>query len=585
MNISLRNRSGKFRRLRHFTALLPLALGLGACAAVPTHEPVAPRAVTAQPLARAQLPIPDAQHDLLAQLLAGELALTRTDLATASGFYARAMLLSDDPKVAARAAELALAVHDDGAATRALDRWQALGAKPAVLAQARAQLALDQGDAGAARRELETVLAAGDLDAWRRFGRVLLGARDQAQAARLLQALAMPEQLPAKDVKAWLAMSELGAKFGNTAYAMRVAQAAVRRFGSADAYAWEARLKFDQGDAAGSRALLAKAVAKAPRDIPLRLTYARVLAQGGKHAEAAKVLERGPQDPDTYTLRAALASAAKDNQALATLYRQLKGASDEVRTQNAFLLGQLAETQHRQGEALDWYARVDDDSPHAFAADLRTAAILHQQGHVAQAHQLLEGLQLTHLEEPKELRQAFQLDAELYLGEQKYADAEAAFGRALQVVPDDPSLLYGRGLAYAQAGNIDRAIADFRRLLELKPGDVDASNALGYTLADANRDLPEAERLIEVARKARPDDPSIADSWGWLQYRLGHLEKAEQTLRGAWGRQKDPDIGVHLGEVLASQGDLQAARQVFDAVRRIDPNNAALRAALRRLRL
>ncbi|HXE78421.1 MAG TPA: hypothetical protein VN614_09265, partial [Rhodanobacter sp.] len=240
--------------MRHFTALLPLALGLGACAAVPTHEPVAPRAVTAQPLARAQLPIPDAQHDLLAQLLAGELALTRTDLATASGFYARAMLLSDDPKVAARAAELALAVHDDGAATQALDRWQALGAKPAVLAQARAQLALDQGDAGAARRELETVLAAGDQDAWRRFGRVLLGARDQAQAARLLQALAMPEQLPAKDVKAWLAMSELGAKFGNTAYAMRVAQAAVRRFGSADAYAWEARLKFDQGDAAGSRA-------------------------------------------------------------------------------------------------------------------------------------------------------------------------------------------------------------------------------------------------------------------------------------------------------------------------------------------
>ena len=104
MNISLRNRSGKFRRLRHFTALLPLALGLGACAAVPTHEPVAPRAVTAQPLARAQLPIPDAQHDLLAQLLAGELALTRTDLATASGFYARAMLLSDDPKVAAQVA-------------------------------------------------------------------------------------------------------------------------------------------------------------------------------------------------------------------------------------------------------------------------------------------------------------------------------------------------------------------------------------------------------------------------------------------------------------------------------------------------
>lgn len=583
MNISLRNRAAEFKRLRHFTALLPLVLILGACAAVPSQAP-APRVATAQPLARAEVPIPDAQHDLLAQLLAGELALTRTDLPAASGFYGRAMHLSDDPKVAARAAELALAVHDDGAATRALDRWQALGAKPVVLAQARAQLALDQGDATAARRELESVLAAGDQDAWRRFGQVLLGARDQAQARRLLQALATPQQLPPTDVKAWLAMSELGVKFGDAAYGMRVAQAAVQRFGSADAYAWEARLKFDHGDATGARALLAKAVAKAPRDIPLRLTYARVLAQGGKHAEAAKVLEHGPQDPETYALRAALASAANDDQALTALYRQLQGATDTVREQNAFLLGQLAETQHRQDEALDWYAQVDDDSPHAFAADLRSAAIMHQQGHVAEAHQLLEGLQLTHLEEPAELRRAFQLDAELYLGEHKYADAEAAFGRALQVVPDDPALLYGRGLAYAQAGNIDRAIADFRRLLELKPDDIDASNALGYTLADANRDLPEAERLIQVARRARPDDPSIADSWGWLQYRLGHLEQAEQTLRGAWGRQKDPDIGVHLGEVLATQGNLQAARQVFDAVRRIDPGNAALRAALRRLR-
>src|SRR5690606_11509743 len=144
-----------------------------------------------------------------------------------------------------------------------------------------------------ARRELEAVLGAGGQDAWRHFGQVLLGARDQDQALRLLRALATPQQLPPADDKAWLAMSELGAKFGDAAYAMRIAQAAVQRFGSADAYAWEARLKFDHGDAAGARALLVKAVAKAPRDISLRLTYARVLAQGGKHAAAARVLQRG----------------------------------------------------------------------------------------------------------------------------------------------------------------------------------------------------------------------------------------------------------------------------------------------------
>lgn len=54
-------------------------------------------------------------------------------------------------------------------------------------------------------------------------------------------------------------------------------------------------------------------------------------------------------------------------------------------------------------------------------------------------------------------------------------------------------------------------------------------------------------------------------------------------MRSAWKMQKDPDIGVHLGEVLASLGNVQAARQVFDMVRRLDPHNAALQAALKRL--
>jgi Flp pilus assembly protein TadD len=127
------------------------------------------------------------------------------------------------------------------------------------------------------------------------------------------------------------------------------------------------------------------------------------------------------------------------------------------------------------------------------------------------------------------------------------------------------------------------AVRDFRRLLEIKPGDVNASNALGFTLADANRDLPEAERLIQVARTAMPKDPAIADSWGWLQYRLGHLDQAVQTLRAAWASRKDPDVGVHLGEVLLKQGNAHDAQEVFDEVRKIDPHNATLQETLKRL--
>jgi tetratricopeptide (TPR) repeat protein len=581
MESSVRSGASKFKQVRHFTAVSLLAFGLCACAGAPLR-PASKATGPAQPLAQLVVATPDADHDVMAQLLAGEMALAHTDLKAASGHYDKAMALSNDPQVAERAAGLAIAVHDNEAAQRALDRWQALGATPAGMAQARAELALNHGDADEARRQLELLTGSGDKDAWRQFGRVLVGARDQAQAARLLETLATPQRLPS-DAQAWLAMSELGDKFGRHAYAVQIADAAVQRFKSAETYAWAAQMKFKDGDREGARALLQKALIKAPKNTQLRLVYAGMLSQAGDYAGASRLLEQGPQNADIYAMRAGLAAHDKNDKALAALYRELQKAAPGIRESSAYLLGQLAEMQHRDAEALAWYDQVGDDDAHAFDADLRSAMLLHGQGKQADAHQLLEQLQMSYLDQPTQLRQAWQLDAELYLREQNYAKAEAAFSHALQIVPDDPGLLYNRGLTYADAGQIDLAVQDFQHLLKIKPGDVDASNALGYTLADANRDLPEAERLIMVARTAKPDDPAIADSWGWLQYRMGNLDQAVQTLRGAWLARKDADVGVHLGEVLWKQGHTQDAQRVFDEVRKLDPHSSSLQATLKRL--
>jgi len=581
MEVNVRSGLARFKQLRHFTALTASVLVLCSCAPMSVRSP-RQAAAAAQPLAHLVVATPDAEHDLLAQLLVGEMALSRNDLKTASTAYGHAATLSLDPEVAERAARLAIAVHDDTAAQQALDRWQVLGATPVGMAEARAELALDRGDADEARRQLTILISSSTKDVWRQFGRVMLGARDQAQAAALLVELATPQRLPA-DPQAWLAMSELGDKFGRHAYALAIAEAAVQRFKSAETYAWLAQMKFKDGDHDGARALLQKAIAKAPDNIPLRLAYASMLSQSGDYAGASKVLDHGPQNADTYALRVALAAQSGNGTGLATLYQQLQKAPPDVRAKSAYLLGQLAEAQHLNDEALAWYSQVDDDDAHAFEADLRSAVILQSQGKSNEAHQALEQMQIDYLDQPGQLRQAYQVDAELYMRERKYPQAIAAFSRALQVVPDDPDLLYGRGLAYAEANDVDLAVKDFHRLLKIKPGDVDASNALGFTLADADRDLPEAEQLIQTARATKPNDPAIADSWGWLQYRLGHLDQAAQVLSGAWQAQKDADVGVHLGEVLWKLGHQQEAQRIFDDVRKLDPTNKSLQDALRRL--
>nr|WP_199097053.1 tetratricopeptide repeat protein [Dyella sp. ASV21] len=558
-----------------------VVMALAGCATGPGRSRV-PGDASRQPLGQMVVATSDADHDLLAQLMAGEMALTRTDLKTAASAYGRAMQLSDDPKVAEQAAALAIAVRDDDAAQAAIARWQALGAKPSALAQARAQLALSQGNTEEARRQMEILVSSGDPDAWRQFGRVLVGSRDAAQAAQLLEAVATPQRLPG-DPQAWLAMSELGDKLGRHAYAQQIAEGAVKRFGTAETYAWLGQMKYHDGDKVGAKVLFDKALAKSPKNAQLRLAYATLLGQGGDYAGAARLLDNGPQDADTYAMRAALAAHGNDSKTIGRLYVQLQRSPDDVRQGSAYLLGQLAEMLDKKAEALKWYGEVADDDDHAFDADLRSAVLMQDLGRSAEAHEQLAQMQTDYLDQPALLRRAYEVDAELYMNDQQYAQAEHAFSRALQVTPDDPALLYGRGLAYAESGDIDLAVTDFRRLLQLKPDDTDASNALGYTLADANRDLPEAQRLIETARSARPNDPAIQDSWGWLQYRLGHLDQAEKSLRTAWTAHKDTDVGVHLGEVLWKQGRQEDARRVFDEVRKIDPQSTSLHNTLQRL--
>ncbi|WP_243649339.1 tetratricopeptide repeat protein [Luteibacter rhizovicinus] len=554
---------------------------LAGCATAP--ERVARTPASAQPLDHLQVAILPPERDLTAQLLEGDFALAHNDLKAASAAYGRAAFLTDDPKVAARATELALAVHDIPAVGQALDRWKALGATPAQMASTRARLALDRGDTDDARQQLELLVSSGDPDAWREFGRIILSARDAAQAAQLLEQVATPQRLP-NDAQAWLAMAELGEGLGRHDYAARTGQAAMARFHNAETYAWAAQQKFRAKDPAGARVLFAKAMQKDPKNARLRLAYATLLAQGGDEAGATKVLSTGAQDADTYALRTTLAARANDKAAMRRLYEEIQRRPDDEQADSAFTLGQLAEMLDKKEDALDWYADVPDDDAHAFDASVRSAVVLDGQGKKDEAHALVADLQTAYADQPDSLRKAFGLDAELYMREGSFNEAADAYSHALRVKADDPEMLYGRGLAYSEAGKIDLAVADFRRVLELKPGDVETSNALGYTLADSDRDLDEAQTLLQAARSARPNDPAIADSWGWLQYRQGRLDSAEQTLRGAWGARKDADVGVHLAEVLWKRGEHGEAKRVLDEVRKLDPKNATLRSTEQRLK-
>jgi tetratricopeptide (TPR) repeat protein len=568
----------------HFSAFafwLAVAASMAGCAQMPSRHPSGP--ATAQPLARLTLPTDTADSRASALLIAAEFALQNNDVAGAAEDYAEAARISQDPAVANRAVQLALLTNNAGRAQHLLDRWQALGASPHALSTARAQLAMLHGDRRDAERQFEKLLAHGKVADWKTFAATLLAARDTALAGHVLVDLAKPDRLPA-DESLWVGLSQLGEHLGRHAFARELADGAVHRFHGADSIGWAASLRVSMGDRAGAAALYAKGVAAHPRNVDLRVSYAALLGHAGEYAKALAVLSRGPQTTVTWSSRVAIAAHAKDDSALRRIYSELRDQPEARRVDNAFLLGHLAELLHHDSEALAWYGKVDPDSRHGFDAQVRSAVLLDKAGQSVQAHALAAQLQRDYGDDVDSLRTAFELDAQLYSQHGEHARAIAAYNRGLAALPGDPVLIYDRGIEEADAGNTDAALADFHEVLAQNPDNVEAMNALGFTLADADRDLPEATKLLRKALAAKPDTAAILDSWGWLQYRLGNLSQAESYLKRAWSRQRDPDIGVHLGEVLWKLGQHESARAVFGKVRKLDPKNSSLQRAERRLR-
>lgn len=124
-----------------------------------------------------------------------------------------------------------------------------------------------------------------------------------------------------------------------------------------------------------------------------------------------------------------------------------------------------------------------------------------------------------------------------------------------------------------------------RRVIELKPDNAHAHNALGYSLADRSQRLPEARVLIQRALELSPGDPFITDSLGWVEFRLGNAEEALRLLRRAYAARPDPEIAAHLGEVLWALDQREEARRIWLEAKGRDATNDVLRETLARLRV
>ncbi len=163
-------------------------------------------------------------------------------------------------------------------------------------------------------------------------------------------------------------------------------------------------------------------------------------------------------------------------------------------------------------------------------------------------------------------------------------------------------VLFDLGRSLERAGQYDRAVAIFQRLLALDQDHAEASNYLGYMLAERGERLTEAKKLIERALKVDPENGAYLDSLGWIYYQLKQYENAARWLDRALTveeetlRQTDPNspivdglrenlavIHEHAGDAAHKMGDLARANRHYERAIEFDPDNQTLREKFKNL--
>jgi tetratricopeptide (TPR) repeat protein len=540
-------------------------------------------------------PAPATQPDAAALTIVAEIALQRGDCRTAAETYARAAQIASAP-VAHRASEVGLACEDLPAAWASTRRWRDLEPQSREALAMYATVALKLYRIDDARAAVKAFLNApplrGPAFAGRRKGAAPPPGADSGLAdltTLLLEQSDPPEVFAALNgiIDTSDASSTRLTLLGELALEAYDAE-------SAERYASRA-VRASPKNLEANRILVrsyvvlgqpSKAIATA-RDLmraqPRRGMFelAEVYQELGRVEDAHQELER---------LKASDAPRAEVDRRLAVLAYQ-SGDLQEAQERFADLaesgeadentLMYLSDIAAREGDvaaALAGYGKLADSSL-ALEAREKAAALLLGSHRAGDALALLRDYSRQHPQESVDLTVA---EAQL-LGDHGRADAALKLlAGALRTHPQHPALEYERAIILEQAGHVSESVQALQRLLSARPDDPTLLNALGYTLADHDMELPHAQSLISQALQQMPDNPAVLDSMGWVRFRSGNASGALAPLQRAYDISHDAQIAAHWGEALWVAGRHQAARKVWAEALARNPDSKELRAVVGR---
>ncbi|NRR32938.1 tetratricopeptide repeat protein [Oxalobacteraceae bacterium] len=595
--------------MKNAFAIVTLSALLSACSLLPqqqsTPAPETPAAADPGPppgaeasaeaaalsTARETLPGVELTSDLLYKITRAELEFKRGQW---QGPYITLYALAQqtqDPRLARRAAEMALAAKQGGEALAAIRLWRSLAPDSEEAAQYFLGFAVLSDDLGEAEQifsqRLKNAKPVARGLVMFQMQQFLLRAKDKAAGFALLERVLTPY---GDMMESHLVLAQSAFSNGDSERARSEAKRALEM--KPDAELALLTLAQVAPDIDSALAILTGFLKTHPQAREVRAAYARVLVDNKQYEPARQqfllLLKDQPDNLATLYALGVMSMQSNDTPAAENYFKQFISVladhpGDERDPSKVLLiLSQIAEEKGDLAGAVGWLEKIDaGDARLYLTAQLKRAQLTARKGEVDEARKQLASL---HTTDAGEQAQIVQADAQILRDAGDVRTAYLVLENALKRFPGNPELLYDYALAAEKLNRLDVMEVSLLQVIAAAPDHHQAYNALGYSFAERNIRLNEAYTLIDKALKMAPGDPFIMDSMGWVQFRLGRLSEAAELLRRAYALRSDAEIAVHLGEVLWTMGDKAGAQQLWQEAGKKDPNNDALKSTLARLK-
>ena len=161
--------------------------------------------------------------------------------------------------------------------------------------------------------------------------------------------------------------------------------------------------------------------------------------------------------------------------------------------------------------------------------------------------------------------------------QEKYSEAIEPYQKAILLDPKNINALSSLPVVLEELDLFTQSDSIYEAGLKNLPDNALLLNNFAYSLSERDIRLDEALQMSQKAITLEPDNAAYQDTYGWIYYKLGQYNKAEEyILKSLELRPKSAVVLDHMGDVYFKMGKIDTAKKYWKMSIEIQPDNQSV---------